>query len=430
MARNRTNRRGRRGDGSISERTRADGTVVYDTYWHYPDPVTGKIRRACKRGFPTRRDAARHLKTQTAAAEAGSYVPPSRQRLDEYLEQWLLGLRLAPQTMTAYRNHVRRHIAPRIGGIKLSELTAAHLNRLYADLERNGSHTRCCTRKKPCGRPTGSGPLTRTTVRHVHNTLSAALRDAVDSGLLAVSPTARANPPTLKQAKAQRQPFHTWTADELGCFLRIWDDHRFGPLWHLLAATGLRRGEALGLRWRDVDLTVGTVSVRQTVGSDKDESGNRRTFVQPTVKSGRPHMIALDPGTIAVLRAHRSQQRRERELLGPMWEDHGLVFCRDGAWLHVGRKAGLPLDGERVSSLFRELVVRTPGVSVIRLHDLRHTWATLALTAGVHPKVVQERLNHATISITLELYSHTTVGMDRAAADLVSALFAPQPAAG
>ena len=90
-----------------------------------------------------------------------------------------------------------------------------------------------------------------------------------------------------KQAKAQREPFHTWTADELGCFLRTWDEHRFGPLWHLLAATGLRRGEALGLRWRDVDLTAGTVSIRQTVGSDKDQHGNRRTFIQPTVKSGR-----------------------------------------------------------------------------------------------------------------------------------------------
>jgi hypothetical protein len=136
VAHPRTNRRGRRGDGSISERTRADGTIVYDTYWHYPDPITGKIKRACKRGFATRRDAARHLKTQTAAADAGSYVPPARHRLDEYLEQWLGDLRLAPQTIAAYRTHVRRHITPRIGRITLSELTAAHLNTLYADLER------------------------------------------------------------------------------------------------------------------------------------------------------------------------------------------------------------------------------------------------------------------------------------------------------
>jgi integrase len=143
--------------------------------------------------------------------------------------------------------------------------------------------------------------------RHVHNTLSAALRDAVDGGRLAVSPTVRAEPPTPKQAKAQRKPFHTWTADELGCFLRTWDEHRFGALWHLLATTGLRRGEALGLSWRDVDLTVGTVSIRQTVGSDKDQHGNRRTFIQPTVKSGRPHMIALDPGTVATLGAHRAR---------------------------------------------------------------------------------------------------------------------------
>jgi hypothetical protein len=118
VAHPRTSGRGRRGDGSISERTKADGAIVYDTYWHYPDPITGKIKRAFRRGFATRRDAARHLKTQTAAADAGSYVPPTRQRLDDYLEQWLGALRLAPQTIAAYRTHVRRHITPRIDRIK------------------------------------------------------------------------------------------------------------------------------------------------------------------------------------------------------------------------------------------------------------------------------------------------------------------------
>lgn len=265
-------------------------------------------------------------------------------------------------------------------------------------------------------------------MRQVHNALSGALRSAVEAGLLPVSPTTRAKPPTLGQAKAQRQPFTVWTAEELHRFLTHWHDHRFIALWHLLAATGLRRGEALGLRWRDLDLDLGTASVQQTVGGDRDEQGRKQVFIQPRVKGGRPHMIALDPGTVAVLRAHRFRQNQQRLLLGARWADHDLVFCRDGSWLHDTAEAGLPLKGERVSALWRELVERTPGVGRIRLHDLRHTWATLALTVGVHPKVVQERLNHAHISITLEMYSQTTIGMDRAAAELVAGLFARRDA--
>jgi integrase len=415
--------RGRRGDGSISERAKADGTVVHDVYWQFPDPITGAMRRTSKRGFATRRDAARYLKTQTAAVDSGGYVSPNRQRLDAYLEQWLAGLRVSRQTLAGYRAYARRHINPYLGSVRLSELTAAQLTTLYTELELTGSHRDCCRKAGGCGRRAGTRPLSRSTVRQVHNVLSGALREAVEAGLLLVFPATRAKPPTLGQAKAQRQPFTVWTAGELSRFLEHWRDHRFIALWHLLATTGLRRGEALGLRWRDLDLDRGTASVQQTVGTDRNGEGVKQVFIQPRVKSGRPHMIALDTGTVAVLRAHRARQNRDRLALGKRWTDHDLVFCRDGSWLRDDAVAGLPLAGERVSALWRELVERTPGVSRIRLHDLRHTWATLALVAGVHPKVVQERLNHAHISITLELYSHTTGGMDREAAELVASLF-------
>ena len=178
----------------------------------------------------------------------------------------------------------------------------------------------------------------------------------------------------------------------------------------------------LGLRWQDLDLDRGTASVRQTVGLQRTVGGSRATFIQPSVKSGRPHMIALDPGTVSVLSRHRAAQVQERLQLGDRWTDLDLVFCRDAGWLTADTEPGSRCAGERVSSLWRELVGRTPDVPRIRLHDLRHTWATLALSQGVHPKFVQERLNHANIGITLDLYSHTTVGMDRAAADQVAGL--------
>lgn len=410
-----------RGGGSVVARVKADGTTVYDAFFTFCDPATGAPRRSCKRGFPTSAAAGKYLRAQTTQVDARSYVPPTRLTLADYLEQWLDALRLAPQTVGNYRVWVRTHLVPHLGHLTLSEITPLHLNAMYNALERTGSHLVCC-HSRPCGRRDGTGPLSRSSVRHVHNTLSAALRDAVDAGLLASSPTARAKPPTLRQAKAQRSPFTTWTAEQLSAFLTRWQDHRYSPLWHLLATTGLRRGEALGLRWQDVDLERGTAAVRQTVGLERTRGGTRETFIQPTVKNGRPHMIALDPGTVAVLRRHRAEQDGQRLQLGEGWTDLDLVFCRDAGWLAADSRPGLPLRGERVSALWRELADRTPEVPRIRLHDLRHTWATLALTQGVHPKVVQERLNHANIGITLDLYSHTTVGMDRAAADQVAGL--------
>jgi len=193
--------------------------------------------------------------------DAGSYVPPTRLTLAAYLEQWLDSLRLAPQTVGNYRACVHTHLTPHLGHLALSEITPLHLNAMYNTLERTGNHLSCC-HTRPCGRRDGTGPLSRSSVRHVHNTLSAALRDAVDAGLLAASPTARAKPPTLRQAKAQRPTFTTWTAEQLSTFLTHWQGHRYLPLWHLLATTGLRRGEALGLRWQDVDLERGTAAVR------------------------------------------------------------------------------------------------------------------------------------------------------------------------
>ncbi len=434
MARSRSTRitpRRPAGDGSVSPRTKTDGTVVYDAYWTYSDPLTGKVRRSCRRGFPTRAEGAAFLRAQTSQVDAGSFVPASTEHLGSYLDMWLGTLRLRRQTVQGYRNYVTRHINPRIGHLTLAELTPMHLNALYAELERNGNHSTCCRAGKKCGIVRGTLPLSRSSVRQVHSVLSASLGAAVDAGLLSVSPTMRAKPPTQREARAERKSYETWTPEELATFLDGCRGHRFHPLWQLLAMTGMRRGEALGLRWADVDLELGTASVQQTVGSDRDESGNRRTFVQHSVKNGRPHMIALDVATVAVLRTHRLRQNEVRLALGPQWVDHDLVFAPDDGWLHQGVPAGGPLPTERVSSLWREMVRRQPGVRTIRLHDLRHTWATLALKSGVHPKVVQERLNHSTISVTLGMYSHTTPGMDREACDLVASLLVPhlrQPA--
>jgi integrase len=165
------------------------------------------------------------------------------------------------------------------------------------------------------------------------------------------------------------------------------------------------RGEALGLRWADVDLDTGRASIVQTVITVK----HKVHFGDPKTAKGT-RTVSLDPATITALREHRKRQAAERLQMGAGWTDHGLVFCHvEGGTLHP----------ERFSRTFTDRI-RQLGLAPIRLHDLRHTWATLALASGVHPKVVQERLGHANISITLDIYSHVTEGLHSDAAAKVA----------
>jgi integrase len=182
---------------------------------------------------------------------------------------------------------------------------------------------------------------------------------------------------------------------------------RLYALWLVYATTGMRRGEALALRWADLDLEASRATITETVGS-----------VAYAVVRGRPksdrsrRSVALDPGTVAALRAHRKAQAAERLALGPAYADGGLVFtCEDGT----------PLHPERVSRLF-DGRVRDSGLPRIRLHDVRHTWATLALRAGVPLKVVSEHLGHTSIAVTADTYMHVSAAMERDAAETVAAL--------
>jgi len=396
------------GSGSVVPRTLADGTVVYDVYWTYRD-TEGVSRRGVARSFGSAKEAERHRRSVTATVDTGRYVPPQDMTLGEYLDEWLEGLRLKPQTVRGYRRKIRLQVVPHIGHLPLDQVRATHLNRLYRQLEDRGGAK--------------GQPLSLSTVREVHNILSSAYSDAVKADLVPDSPTRRANPPTEREAKARRPEMVAWTAAQLRTFLAVNRGDHYYPVWHLAAATGLRRGEVLGLRWGDIDLEHGVVSVRRSLGYADTGPGEPKRLVFGPVKNHGSHVIHLDARTIQVLRQHRVAQAADRLALGERWRDQDLVFARGSLWLHEGASAGGPLDPERISISFRTAVLRT-DVPPIRLHDLRHTWATLALKAGVHPKVVQERLNHANISITLDIYSHVVKGMDAAAAATVAGLFA------
>ncbi|HYT10604.1 MAG TPA: tyrosine-type recombinase/integrase, partial [Mycobacteriales bacterium] len=322
-----------------------------------------------------------------------------KQTLAEFLDDWLDGVEptIRAATYHSYQRNLKLHVRPRLGSVQLRRVGAGQLNALYAALLADGKRSH------------GGGGLSPRTVRYVHTILHRAFRDAVRWGRLARNPADAADPP---RASASAGPaMSTWTAGEVRAFLDHVGDHRLYAGFLLLATTGMRRGECLGLRWPDVDLVAARLSIVQTVIAVNHEI---RVGSPKTAKGRRT--VALDPGTVAVLRAHRKRQLAERLLMGAGFTDHDLVFCRPD---------GGPLHPERFSRTFDREIAKT-DLPRIRLHDLRHSWATLALSAGVHPKVVQERLGHAAIGITLDTYSHVTEGLHGDAAALVAGLIAGQ----
>lgn len=245
-------------------------------------------------------------------------------------------------------------------------------------------------------------PLSEATRRHIHVTAVIAFNAAVAQGLLRANPATRATAPKRRDAGE----LHTWPKEELRTFLEATREDRLHALWRLLAMTGMRRGEALGLAWSDVDLSGARVVIQRA----RVLNGDQVLEHAPKTRAGR-RPVPLDAATVAVLKEWKKRQTEERLAWGPAWMDSGYVFTSED---------GLPLHPGMATKRFGEAVTRA-GVPAIRLHDLRHTSATLALAAGVHPKVVQERLGHATISQTLDTYSHTTPSLHEGAAETLAA---------
>jgi len=282
--------------------------------------------------------------------------------------------------------------------MKLQHVDAGSLNALYAELLASGNRRG----------ETGRGLSVRT-VRYLHGILRQALATAVRWERIKRNPAERAGEGLdWRAAKSQgRHVVRAWTAEQLRTFLASQEPTDDGALWTFLATTGCRRGEALGLRWTDVDLEARTARFRQTIG---DVAG--KAVLRSTLKTGRARMIELDDHAIVALRTQRSRVAARRLRLGPGWEETDLVF--------PGPLGGMP-DPSAVSKRFDRRLTQQP-LPRIRLHDLRHTWATLALEAGVHPKIVQERLGHSSIAITLDIYSHATPSQQSDAAAKVAGL--------
>ncbi len=326
------------------------------------------------------------------ADRSGAYVEPSRKKLGAFLtEDWLSAIKstVRPSTWDSYRANCETHVVPKLGHLELRALSPSHLNRFYSELSENG-------------RKDGRGGLSPKTTRYVHTIIHRALRDALRWGLLSRNVADLADPP-----KHSRKEMSIWSAEQLQAFLASVENQRLHPCYLLASMTGMRRGEVLGLRWQDVDLDSGRLRVRQTLTS----VDYKLVFGRP--KTARSNLsVALDPATVTALRAWRKAQLEERMAWGAAYEDNGLTFCREN---------GSPTHPQSLSQAF-ERDAKAAGLPVIRFHDLRHSYATVALSAGVHPKVVSERLGHSSIAVTLDTYSHVIPALEEEAASRIAAL--------
>jgi integrase len=374
--------------GSVRKR----GTT-YTWYLSMPDPVTGKRRQRSKGGFRTRKECQAALNEALAALRTATFVDPSPRTLGSFLvEEWLPAVRpprLRPSTWSSYQMNAKRHIVPALGAVALQRLGPAQLTAFYRTLLESG-------------RRDGRGGLAPKTVRNIHGTIHAALQDAVRWGYVARNVASAVELP-----KGMAPEMHVWSPEELRAFLDQVRSDRLFAAWLLMVTTGMRRGELAGLRWIDVDLDAGRVSPRRP----RVVVNYEVVVSEPKTTKGR-RSLALDPATAAALRRHRTQQAQERLAAGPLWQDSGLVF----AW-----PDGSPIHPQRFSSWF-EQHARAAGLPRIRLHDVRHSYATAALAAGIPAKVVSERLGHANIAITMDTYSHVLPGLDAAAAGTVAQL--------
>ncbi len=345
------------------------------------DPGTGRRKFVSKGGFKTQAEARRALNKKLVEIDEGTYVERRRITLAAYLDEWFEGAEpdLRPTSAAGYRRAIVK-LKATMGHRQLQELTPAAVEASYRHLRKDG--------------------LAPKTILNTHSVLRKALNDAERLGLVQRN-VAR----STKRPKVFRAEQATWSAEELSQFLNAIRDDPYFEVYFTLATTGLRRGEVLGLRWSGVDLDNGSLSVvrTRTMASSKEVEGE--------TKSDRSRRrLALDPLTVEVLRHHRKAQLEDRLLAGPAWIDTGLLFTS---------AIGKGVSPDAVSQHFA-ILVKKSTLPYIRLHDLRHTHATLALKAGVHPKVVSERLGHAGISITLDLYSHVSPGMDSDAANAVA----------
>jgi len=372
--------------GNIRERSPGSFELRYDIG---TDAATGKRRTASVTFRGSRKDADKELRRLLRSLDTGDHVDPNRITIRDWLATWLATVReeVSPKTHERYRELVHHFLMPALGNLQLARLAPAHIQEVYNALATGGRRD---------GKPGGLAPRTR---RQIHAVLSSALTHAVEQRLLARNP---AEVFRRRLPKVERHDMATLTAEQgAGLLAAIRHTRVYWPVMIALA-TGMRRGEILALRWRNVDLDGGSLRVVESL--EQTKAGLR--FKAP--KTDKARAVTLPAYAVGELRRLKREQAEELLRLGVRLGGDVLVCARAD---------GEPLQPRSLTHGFAVMMAGgIKDVPRVRFHDLRHSHATQLLLAGVHPKVAQERLGHSTITTTLDLYSHVSETMQEDAA--------------
>jgi integrase len=369
---------GKRGNGEGSITRRKDGLYMA----RYTVQTAAGAKRKTLYG-KTRNEVSEKLTKAMADRDGGLVFDADNLKVEEYMARWLADSvrdTVRRSTFTRYEQNARLHIVPALGRTKLKNLTPAHVRGLYRE-------------KLDAG-------LSARSVQYVHATLHKALKQAVADGLIPSNVTEAVKAP--RPVKKEIRPLN---AEQARTLLDTARGDRLEALYVVAVTAGMREGELLGLKWEDLDLDAGKLAVRRSLSITRDGPA----YELPKNDKGRS--IKLTARAVEVLKRHKAAQNKERLSLGVLWQDNDLIFPGH---------AGQPMRAWSLTGgPFLRLLKRAGLPEKTRFHDLRHTCATLLLGKSVHPKIVQELLGHATISITLDTYSHVLPGMGDQAANVM-----------
>lgn len=373
--------------GSIVKRGRDSWSVVVDL-----GMVNGRRKQKWFTVKGTRKDAEAERIRQLSSLQDGTFVDNTKMTVPEYLDYWLENhakSAVSKKTFERFSEMIHNHLAPAFP-MPLQKLRPVDVQTFFTKAEKSG-------------RKDGKGGVSRQTIKHFYRLLKSSFKQAVRLQILKVNPLDAVTPPRVEKTEHR-----VLDVDGVLALLERAERSQIYPALLIAALTGMRRGEVCALRWQDVDLMKGQISVCRTL----EQTAESLTFKEPKTKKSR-RTIAMIPMLVSGLKSHKAEQAKIRLMMGTGYQDNGLIFCR---------MDGSPYPPNSLTTSYRSLI-RSTHFKGLRLHDLRHSFATIHLQLGTPTKVISETLGHSNIGITLDTYSHVTPNMQDDAAARMQAAF-------
>lgn len=357
-----------------------EGSSWYYVFSYYDE--AGKRRQKKQRGFKTKKEAEKCLVQALNALNNQNYVEPSTLAYKDFLSDWFASKKnsIGVQTASSYEQYLNNRIIPSLGNVKINRLKPIDIQKYVNALKEEG--------------------LAGATIKKIFDIIRSSLEYGVDFNLIQVNVAQK-----VKLPKIESTEMTVWDGQQTNAFLQIAQEDPSYIAFYLAVSTGMRQGELLGLRWKDIDFEKGCLYVRQTLSHDG------KTFLTGAKTKASLRTIGLSNKAIEKLKKHKSyMDKMKRDC--PSYQDNDLVVCT---------QIGTPINPSNLRRSFNRLIEKA-AVPKIRFHDLRHTHATLLLSEGINVKVISERLGHSSIKITLDTYSHVLPIMQEEAAKTLDAI--------